>query len=73
MEAENRAFGHRGLQPHHLLHCFTVDCICRDALFLGTCDEGVSQLAGLLGWGAELEALVAQRAARNAAPSGTVP
>lgn len=29
----------------------------RDALFLGDCDAGVRQLAGLLGWGQELEEL----------------
>lgn len=31
----------------------------RDALFEGDCDAGARQLASLLGWGKELEALVA--------------
>ena len=30
----------------------------RDALFLGDCDDGVRQLCALLGWEADLEALV---------------
>ncbi|KAJ3066561.1 NAD-dependent protein deacetylase sirtuin-2 [Podochytrium sp. JEL0797] len=32
----------------------------RDALFLGTCDEGCERLAELLGWGQELKTLVAK-------------
>ena len=32
---------------------------CRDALFLGDCDDGVRQLCQLLGWEADLDALVA--------------
>lgn len=31
----------------------------RDALFLGDCDDGVRQLCQLLGWEAELDALLA--------------
>ena len=34
----------------------------RDALYLGDCDEGASRLAGLLGWGEELEAMVKEAA-----------
>jgi hypothetical protein len=32
--------------------------MCRDVLFLGDADDGVSQLCELLGWTAELEKLV---------------
>ena len=32
---------------------------CRDALYLGDCDAGVRQLCQLLGWEAELDALIA--------------
>lgn len=32
---------------------------CRDALFLGDCDDGVRRLCALLGWEAELDALIA--------------
>lgn len=32
---------------------------CRDALFLGDCDDGVRQLCRLLDWEADLDALIA--------------
>jgi NAD+-dependent protein deacetylase sirtuin 2 len=38
----------------------------RDALHLGDCDDGVSRLAELLGWAAELEALQIPQAAPEA-------
>ena len=40
----------------------------RDALFLGACDDGVRRLAGLLGWSAELDALVAANGSAWPAP-----
>ncbi|KAK9819677.1 hypothetical protein WJX72_000986 [[Myrmecia] bisecta] len=40
----------------------------RDALFLGDCDAGVRRLCRLLGWEAELDALIPPRPAGSAAP-----
>lgn len=37
---------------------FSFDERHRDALFLGDCDDGVRQLAELLGWESELEELI---------------
>lgn len=37
---------------------FSFDEGHRDALFLGDCDDGVRQLANLLGWKSELDELI---------------
>jgi hypothetical protein len=44
----------------------------RDAVYLGACDEGVRRLAALLGWSAELDALVAQHGSAWPGP-GRIP
>jgi hypothetical protein len=54
----------RGAAPGRLLPCPIIAALPRrrrarrDVLFLGDCDDGCRRLAGLLGWGEELEAMV---------------
>jgi len=48
---------------------FDFDAGYRDALFLGDCDDGVRQLAELLGWESDLERLI-EEAGCAAAGSG---
>ena len=43
----------------------------RDALFEGDCDAGVRELCQLLGWGADLEALVEGWAGKEAEDAGS--
>lgn len=45
-------------EGHGLTGGFDFDAGQRDCLFLGDCDEGVRQLASLLGWREELEAMI---------------